>query len=189
MSWDLRLDGTKKKSDFPVQRVASSTAARRRRRQAFARPLVGPHHTRLYECPWLVDLSLLNLAHSPMTQNKRVRDEVGVEDDLGRGEENTKTPPMIHMDAHHSRAREIDVLCVGDILLELIAHEQCRGWSIDQVLSEGAWTAWPGGGGANVALLSPSSGAARPLPAASGPTPPATSSPPSSGRTPSTRAC
>ena len=38
--------------------------AARRRRQAFARPLVGPPRTLCVECPRLVDFSLLNPAQS-----------------------------------------------------------------------------------------------------------------------------
>ena len=47
-----------------LREISSATAAKRRRRQAFARPLVGPPQTLCVGCPRLVDLSLLNLAHS-----------------------------------------------------------------------------------------------------------------------------
>ena len=43
------------------------------------------------------------------------------------------------------------VLCIGDALLDCIANEDARGFTVDEMVSNHAWTAWPGGAPANVA--------------------------------------
>jgi len=43
------------------------------------------------------------------------------------------------------------VLCIGDALLDCIANDDARGWSVEQLTQKNAWTAFPGGAPANVA--------------------------------------
>ena len=43
------------------------------------------------------------------------------------------------------------VLCVGDALLDCIATDEARGWSVDKMVLHNAWNAFPGGAPANVA--------------------------------------
>ena len=37
------------------------------------------------------------------------------------------------------------MLCIGDMLYDCIANDEAKGWPIERVVEEGAWTAWPGG--------------------------------------------
>eukprot|EP00978_Attheya_sp_CCMP212_P040591 scaffold223350_cov41-Attheya_sp.AAC.1 len=44
------------------------------------------------------------------------------------------------------------VLCIGDALMDCIANNEARGWSVEKLMAdESSWTAFPGGAPANVA--------------------------------------
>ena len=47
--------------------------------------------------------------------------------------------------------KDLIILCVGDALLDCIATNEARGWSVDEITTKNAWTAFPGGAPANVA--------------------------------------
>lgn len=43
------------------------------------------------------------------------------------------------------------ILCIGDVLLDCIADDDARGWSVEKMSLQKKWTAFPGGANANVA--------------------------------------
>lgn len=55
------------------------------------------------------------------------------------------------LDDNSSDDKDLIILCVGDALLDCIATNEARGWSVDEITTKNAWTAFPGGAPANVA--------------------------------------
>jgi fructokinase len=46
---------------------------------------------------------------------------------------------------------KVSLVCVGEVLFDCIATDKARGWSVDRMVAENEWTAFPGGANANVA--------------------------------------
>jgi fructokinase len=45
----------------------------------------------------------------------------------------------------------VKLVCVGEVLFDCIATDRARGWSVEHVVAENEWKAFPGGANANVA--------------------------------------
>jgi fructokinase len=44
-----------------------------------------------------------------------------------------------------------NIVCVGEVLYDCIATDKARGWSVEELVDSGEWSAFPGGANANVA--------------------------------------